>query len=154
MQATRNDRRHISADPHPTLAEAVTVSRFWRLIDQRDPAECWPWTGDTDKGYGVFYYQGRMRRAHELALSFTTGEQRLPDLDTCHSCDNPICCNPAHLRFDTRRSNVADMHERGRPFGFTRCAARRKADAFHDLIPLSNKKLSTRAPGIRRSARH
>lgn len=115
MKATRNDRRRVSADPHPTLAEAVTVSRFWRLINQRDPAECWPWLGDTDRdGYGTFHYRGRMRGAHELALSFTTGEQRLPDLDTCHSCDNPSCCNPAHLRFDTRLSNVRDMHERGR----------------------------------------
>ena len=114
MQATRNDRRRVSVDPHPDLAQAVSVSRFWRLINQRGPGDCWPWMGDTDQGYGVFFYQGRMRRAPELALSFTTGEQRLPELDTCHSCDNPPCCNPAHLRFDTRQSNVAEMHERGR----------------------------------------
>lgn len=114
MQATRNDRRRVSADPHPSLRDAVAVSRFWRMVDQRDPDGCWPWLGDDDQGYGVFFYQGRLRRAPELALSFTTGEQRLPGLDTCHSCDNPPCCNPAHLRFDTRRSNVADMHERGR----------------------------------------
>ena len=114
MKATRNDRRRVSADPHPALAEAVTVSRFWRLVDQRGPDECWPWLGDKDDDYGVFYYDGRMRRAPELAMSFTTGERRIPQLDTCHSCDNPPCCNPAHLRFDTRLSNVRDMHERGR----------------------------------------
>jgi hypothetical protein len=33
---------------------------------------------------------------------------------TCHSCDNPPCCNPSHLRFDTPAANVADMHARGR----------------------------------------
>lgn len=52
--------------------------------------------------------------AHELALTFTTGETRMYGLDTCHSCDNPICCNPDHLRFDTRQSNVDDATGRSR----------------------------------------
>ena len=51
--------------------------------------------------------------AHELALTFKSGEVRLPNLDTCHSCDNPPCCNPRHLRFDTRQSNVDDMVRAG-----------------------------------------
>ena len=62
----------------------------------------------------MFHYRGRLYGAHELALSFSTGEKRVEGLDTCHSCDNPICCNPAHLRFDTRKSNVREMHERER----------------------------------------
>lgn len=115
MKPTRSDRRHMNADPHPELAEAVTISRFWRLVDEDEPSKCWHWQGDTNRdGYGVFFFRGRRYGAHELALSFTTGELRLSGLDTCHACDNPPCCNPAHLRFDTRRSNVADMVERGR----------------------------------------
>lgn len=109
------NRRRFAVNPDPTYAVAVSVSRFWRLVDIRGANECWPWLGDTDShGYGVFCFQWRKAGAHEYALSFTTGERRLPDLDTCHSCDNPPCCNPAHLRFDTRQSNVADMIERGR----------------------------------------
>ena len=100
--------------PHPDLTPAVRVTRFWALVDRRGPAECWPWRGDTSHGYGVFYDGERIRPAHELALTYATGEKRLPELDTCHACDNPPCCNPAHLRFDTRRSNVADMVDRGR----------------------------------------
>ena len=108
-------RRSVSAHPHPDLAEAVTVSRFWRLVKQGGPHECWEWLGDRDQhGYGTFYYRGRMRGAHELALSFTTGEAKVSGLDTCHSCDSPPCVNPAHLRFDTRRSNVRDAIDRGR----------------------------------------
>ena len=31
-----------------------------------------------------------------------------------HTCDNPECCNPAHLRIGTQRENIADMHTKGR----------------------------------------
>lgn len=106
----------IHAHANPELAEAMVVTRFWDQVRVGEPDQCWPWRGDTDDGYGVFFYRGKMRRATELALSFTTGEARLPELDTCHSCDNPPCCNPSHLRFDTRLSNVQDMHERGRAY--------------------------------------
>lgn len=108
-------RRSVNRDPAPDLVQAIALSRFWRSIDIRSDEECWPWTGDLSKdGYGTFFYLGRMWGAHELALSFTTGEKRHPDLDTCHECDNPPCCNPGHLRFGTRQSNVDEMRERDR----------------------------------------
>jgi len=70
-------RRRVNLHPAPALAEAVTVSRFWRAVDVSAADQCWPWQGDTDKnGYGVFFYLGRIRGAHELALSFSTGEAR------------------------------------------------------------------------------
>lgn len=108
-------RRRVSADPHPLFAGAVSVTRFWGLVERRSKDECWPWLGDTDRnGYGVFFFNGKLYGAHELSLSFSTGENRLKGLDTCHSCDTPECVNPAHLRFDTRLSNVHDMLRRGR----------------------------------------
>lgn len=100
---------------HPSLRDAVDVTRFWGLVQRGQSDECWIWDGDRDRdGYGVFFWHGKRAGAHELALSFTSGEQRLADLDTCHSCDNPPCCNPAHLRFDTRSGNMADCVARGR----------------------------------------
>lgn len=108
-------RRRTAVDPHPDYADAVSVTRFWRLVKVETANECWTWQGDVDKnGYGVFMFGGRKAGAHEFALSFTTGERRLEGLDTCHSCDNPACCNPSHLRFDTHKSNVREMHARGR----------------------------------------
>jgi len=113
MSAKRVTRVHAHA--HTDLIDAVAVTRFWRNVSPAADDECWIWHGDLSKdGYGTFFYRDRMRPAHELALSFTTGEQRSDGLDTCHSCDNPPCCNPSHLRFDTRQSNVDDMIRRGR----------------------------------------
>lgn len=119
----------MSADNHVTLAGnctrevpalAVIVTRFWALVDKSGGDDaCWPWTGYSEGGYGQFFYEGSMRVAPRLALSFWSGEQPSPELDTCHSCNNPPCCNPRHLRFDTRKSNVADAIAagtfRGRP---------------------------------------
>lgn len=94
---------------------APRITEFWRNVDiADDESECWPWLGYQEDGYGRFFWEGRMVGAHELAVSFTTGEVRAPGLDTCHSCNNPICCNPRHLRFDTRAGNVADMISAGR----------------------------------------
>lgn len=96
------------------LEIAPRITEFWRSVDVCGDDECWLWTGYVEKGYGRFYFEGRMAGAHELALSFTTGEAKHPALDTCHSCDTPLCCNPAHLRFDTRQSNVDDCTSQGR----------------------------------------
>lgn len=93
---------------------AFKVTDFWTKVDQSaGPDGCWPWMGYQEHGYGRFHWGGRMVGAHELALTFATGEPRHPDLDTCHACGVPICCNPQHLRFDTRASNVADMLRHG-----------------------------------------
>lgn len=107
----RNPNQHAA----PALRDAVDVTRYWSLVQRAGPDDCWPWSGDTDSaGYGIFFWHGKRHGAHELAVSFSTGEERGESLDTCHSCDNPPCCNPSHVRFDTRLSNVGEMHDRGR----------------------------------------
>lgn len=93
---------------------AARVTEFWDCVQRGTPEQCWPWQAYQEDGYGKFYFEGRMRGAHELARTFATGEVRAKDLDTCHSCHNPICCNPHHLRFASRASNVQDMDEAGR----------------------------------------
>lgn len=108
-------RRNPNPHAHESLRDAVDVTRFWSMVERGGPSDCWPWVGDRDShGYGVFFWRGRRHGAHEIALSFATGEVRLSHLDTCHSCHRRECCNPSHLRFDSRASNVADMVRAGR----------------------------------------
>lgn len=96
------------------LSLAVRVTRFWMQVNMATPEDCWEWTGYAEEGYGRYFDGERMRFAHQLAVEWTTGEARPDDLDTCHSCHNPLCVNPQHLRYDTRSANVADMVKAGR----------------------------------------
>ena len=101
---------------NPGNVPAVRVTAFWFLVDRSAGADaCWPFTGYINEdGYGEYFVDGQMVGAHEVALTFTTDERRLPELDTCHSCNTRPCCNPRHIRFDTRQSNVDDMIRSGR----------------------------------------
>ena len=89
-----------------------TIDRFWSKVDCS--GDCWLWKHSTfHNGYGQFKVQERNLRAHRVAWEITHGG--IPDgLFVLHSCDNPRCCNPAHLRLGTHRENMADMQRKGR----------------------------------------
>lgn len=79
------------------------------------PNGCWEIQGFTHKshgtaderGYGDMCYRGKNWRAHRLMFFLHNGTID-PKLDVMHSCDNPPCCNPAHLSQGTRRVNIRD----------------------------------------------
>ncbi len=88
--------------------------RFWLRIVKGDlPDDCWQWMGSTTElGYGCFYVQNKKVYAHRYSFYLANGYQAEP---WClHSCDNPNCCNPLHLRAGTPADNVRDKVIRGR----------------------------------------
>jgi hypothetical protein len=88
---------------------------LWPRVDrQRAPTDCWPWTGYTNtRGYGVIRINRRTVLAHRIAYQVERGP--IPDgLFVCHHCDNPPCCNPAHLFLGTQTENMRDMISKGR----------------------------------------
>jgi hypothetical protein len=91
------------------------LARFWSKVDIRGPDECWPWLGRRKEwGYGMFTIHGRNTTAHRVAWWMHTGvwpgEKKVRHV----VCDNPPCCNPAHLAEGTDADNVRDMMEKGR----------------------------------------
>lgn len=90
------------------------VERFWRRVGRGGDDACWPWDHPhAIHGYGEVQFNGRPARAHVVAWTLTNGA--VPDgCHVLHRCDNPPCCNPAHLFVGTQQVNVADMHAKGR----------------------------------------
>lgn len=65
------------------------------------------------KGYGGIKIRDRQRKAHRLAYAIAYGHLS-PKLLVRHSCDNRLCCNPAHLEQGTHTDNARDRASRGR----------------------------------------
>lgn len=101
------------------------IGHFNRHIVVGDPDKCWPWVGKTHpSGYGCWTLCAGGRRlyflSHRLALCLARGipiESLSKDDVVMHSCDNPPCCNPAHLRLGTHSDNVIDKMNKGRHGG-------------------------------------
>jgi hypothetical protein len=97
------------------------ADRFWEKVLVRDG--CWGWTGDTNGvGYGSLHIRRRLENyrknlyAHRISWEIHNGP--IPaGLFVCHRCDNPSCCNPAHLFLGTNTDNMRDCSARGRQNG-------------------------------------
>jgi hypothetical protein len=80
--------------------------RFWRHVDQRGPAECWPWLlSTTGNGYAQIKINRKRYGVHRIAYELVNGP--IPDsLTIDHLCRNRLCCNPAHLEAVTMKENI------------------------------------------------
>ncbi len=99
--------------PNDTRPILALVDREWFLerVHVSGPDACWEWIGAD--GYGIAWRGGHHMRAHRLAHELFIGPIP-PGAYVLHSCDNPPCCNPRHLRAGDARENARDVLERGR----------------------------------------
>lgn len=101
-------------------ARRPVTERFWPKVDKRGPHECWPWKAGTTKGYGTLGvhpsdgFSRRQMYAHRLSWQFANGISVPAGMLVCHSCDNPLCCNPRHLWIGTIGDNNRDMNAKKR----------------------------------------
>lgn len=100
----------------PTLAVRLEA----KLDRSGGSSSCWPFVGKCQNGgYGVLHTggsRGRTVYAHRVAWAIANG--RDPGrMAVCHRCDNPPCCNPAHLFLGTIGDNSRDMVAKGRHRG-------------------------------------
>ncbi len=87
--------------------------RFESKIELIPFHTCWEWTGCKSKGYGLFQINRRSVRAHRFSYKLYKGDFD-ENLKILHSCDNPSCVNPDHLRVGTQVENIKDRVERNR----------------------------------------
>jgi len=117
VEIVSKEGRLLALTADERLALAV---RFWSRVDRRGPDECWPWQLScfTKRGgHGQFTYRvgGKQEHfyAHRIAWLLTSGASA-GALKACHKCDNPPCCNPAHIFLGTQADNLADARQKGR----------------------------------------
>jgi hypothetical protein len=90
--------------------------RLWNKCVRRKRGRfvCWEFMGATDKdGYGKFTITApagqvpkqKHIRSHQASWALKTGRLPRDGEVVMHSCDNPPCCNPAHLKIGDETTN-------------------------------------------------
>ena len=99
----------------PPASPEERVRQFWSNVDQTGgPDACWPWLRSLRRGgYGQWTAGGVNWPTHRYAWVHTNGPIPTGML-VCHHCDNPPCCNPAHLFLGTHLANNRDKDAKGR----------------------------------------
>lgn len=97
------------------MAKILTLKeKFLSRVNKTET--CWLWIGyrNTD-GYGVIHLEPHVKKfAHRVSYTLFINPVIPDGAHVLHSCDNPSCVNPSHLRIGTHYDNMSDMVSRGR----------------------------------------
>jgi superfamily II DNA or RNA helicase len=108
-------------------------TRFWAKVLFGD--DCWEWTGafkavSRSKSGGKTLPYGKFRvssgntgtrAAHKVSFLLWYGREA--SLPLLHTCDNPKCVRPTHLKEGTLSKNMQEAWERGRRGGMSNVSA-------------------------------
>ena len=111
----RNKKRRNRPLTSASEYDLWTMNRLMENSRDEPGTGCRLWIGHINKpgGYGRISYRGRLWRAHRLAYTLLWAP--IPDgAELLHSCDNPLCINPNHLRPGTHAENIAEAYQKGR----------------------------------------
>ena len=89
----------------------MTVERFWKHVNKTDTC----WTGQLKlnrDGSGSIQIDGKSILAHRYSVVLD-GRDPAGKV-VMHTCDNPACVRPDHLKVATQADNVKDMIVKGR----------------------------------------
>ena len=92
----------------------MTPAQFWQKLQYNLKTDCWEFpTKKKTARYGHLTVNYKNWLAHRYAYFLEHGEI-LDGMYVCHKCDNPDCCNPAHLFLGTPSDNAKDCIAKGR----------------------------------------
>lgn len=88
--------------------------RFEAKFSEEPNSGCWLWhAARNNHGYGKMWDGEKVEMAHRLSYRLYVGN--IPDdALVLHSCDNPACVNPGHLRLGSHKDNTQDALDRKR----------------------------------------
>lgn len=115
MHYQRN-RNHGDPLKRITPANGEALRYFYDVVSSYQGNDCLIWPFSKDKhGYGQLMLQGKRKIVSRLSCEIENGPPPAPNLDAAHSCGNGHlgCCSRKHMRWATRKENVADAIAHG-----------------------------------------
>lgn len=91
---------------------------FLNKVNKKDNLNCWNWLACKNKnGYGRLTVNSKNIKAHRYSYFLyhpISDDIYNIKFEVSHTCDNPSCVNPNHLRLSTHEDNIKDKILRNR----------------------------------------
>ena len=88
------------------------IERILRRTERMADDECW--VSDYATNHNGYAHIDGGKRLHRIAWEAHNAEPIPSGMVIMHTCDNPACFNPEHLRLATQSENIQDCHDKGR----------------------------------------